>query len=393
MRAGRGTTVTAGGSVGLEGLLEVVVLIAVAVLAHIARTVLAANVDNAILGLLVRVLVHYTARVDTGHLLAHERTKLVKLARGVLVAAVLGEEQRKAVVGEVLDLGVPARSGKVAVAPRVVVEGEKVRADLIGTAVHVQGSLETAFRDIRSRVADRDGSQVLGLDVGTQITGDGLDVWSIELVANLVDDLVTGEECEGVLVLGEFGDSSKDALEISGVVRQGGHGGGSTVDRVALFATRVDIENEVDASISQKTHALGVIGRVVDRVNTDSVDTEVLEVLDVTAANVLRGKRVDTGRVTTGLVINTANVEAVITLVEGWGRNLVSQGARHRLARGLNLSLTVALDCDGGRVGTLGGRARDDAGGREGREKSESLHDLFYRMLRSVKMCTRAGDF
>ena len=58
-------------------------------------------------------------------------------------------------------------------------------------------------------------------------------------------------------------------------------------------------------------------GSVVDSVDTNGVDAELLEVLDVSHAAILVGKRVLCVRRATGLVVDTANVEAVVASEEG----------------------------------------------------------------------------
>lgn len=78
------------------------------------------DLDNAELVVLVRVLVHETARVDTGHVGVHQRLELGEITL-VGDATVLGEEQGEAEPLEHLDLLVPSSGDEVATAPRVVV--------------------------------------------------------------------------------------------------------------------------------------------------------------------------------------------------------------------------------------------------------------------------------
>lgn len=236
------------------------------------------DLDQTVVAALLRILVDETTGVDTGHLGGVKSLNLLELT-GVGVATVLGKEQRKTVASEVLDLLVPARGGEGGgVAPGVVVESEEVGALVIGTAVHVLGHLETVGVDISGGVTDGNLTQVLGLQVGTQVTSDGLDIGGGLGGRTVVDNLVTGEESEGVGVTSELVDSSEDVLQVDVVV---GDLGILTVQRVL---GSVDIQNQVDTSLGEGIHALIVIGRVVDGVNTDGVQTEFLEVLDVTLA-------------------------------------------------------------------------------------------------------------
>lgn len=199
-------------------------------------------------------------------------------------------------------------------------------------------------RGTYSRVANRNLTVVAATDVLTQITSDGLDIGSSRGRRTVIDNLVTGEESEGVLVAGESINSSEDVLEVDIVVRLRGLG---TVDGV--FGS-VDIEHQVDASISQGIHALVVVLRVVDRVDTDGVQTELLELGNVTLATIGISDGVSQVRGATGLVVDTANIETVISLEEG-----------------------IALDGDGSDVRTgLDGGCCQNGGGTDGERRSNS---------------------
>jgi hypothetical protein len=60
-----------------------------------------------------------------------------------------------------------------------------------------------------------------------------------------------------------------------------------TVQRVFW---RVGIQDEVDASICEGIHAGIMVQRIVDRVDSDGVDAEFLEVGDITGTDILVGK-------------------------------------------------------------------------------------------------------
>lgn len=200
------------------------------------------------------------------------------------------------------------RGRKVAGAPRVVVEGKEVTTDFVWAAVHVVGSLHTVLVNIGSGVANGNLTEVLGLHESLGVTSDSLDVRGSEVLGGLADDLVSREKGKGVVVLGKLGDGGEDVLQVSSVVGQNKVFGLAAVEGV--FAG-VDIHNQVDAGVRQSLHAIGVVGRVVDSVDTDGVDTEVFEFLDIAFTDFLVGERVDTRSVTARLVVYTANVEAL----------------------------------------------------------------------------------
>lgn len=165
--------------------------------------------------------------------------------------------------------------------------------------------------NIGSRIADRNLAELAGLEVVSHITSDGLDVGGgLVGILLVVHDLISGEESECVVVLGEHLDGGENALDVGGIVRRTGLG---TVDGVLGV---VDIENEVDASGVERTHALVVISLVVDSVDANNVDAELLEVLDITLANIGIGERILVSRGTTGLVVDTSEVESVLASPE-----------------------------------------------------------------------------
>lgn len=327
-----GTTVTSGGGVLGESALEVGVLIKLGDGA-------AADLDDTVLVGLLGVLVHETTRVDTGHLGVHESLHLVE-GTGVGVATVLRQavslvslkkvdrayscclQNGDTVVGEVLNLDVPSRLLEAGAAPGVVVEGEEVGAGIIATAVEVLGGLHAVVGDIGGRVADGDVAKAAGGHVVLDVTGDSLDIGGSQGgVGLIVDDLVSGEEGEGVVVLGKLLDGGEDALEVDGVVRRVGVG---AVDGVLGV---VDIGNEVDASVGELLHALLVVLGVIDGVDTDGVHTEVLELGNVTTADGGIGQGVDVLGRATGLVVDTTDVEAGAISVESYSSPYQSIGS------------------------------------------------------------------
>lgn len=131
-----------------------------------------------------------------------------------------------------------------------------------------------------------------------------------------------------------------------------------TVDGVLLV---VDIENNVDASISQSIHALVVVHAVVDSIDTDSIDAQVLELGDVSLANIGIGEGIDVGSITTGLVVDTTHVPALAISPESCSWSVMCIILRHCIRIAV---LTSARGRDSGeRRGALAGWLLDRAGG------------------------------
>lgn len=242
-----------------------------------------------------------------------------------------------AVAGVLLNLLVPAGDGvRRRVAPGVVIESEEIGADGIIAAVHVRGHLVAVALHISSRVTNRDGSVAASTDVRPHITSDSLDVRSSECVGIIVDDLVGRVEEQRVVVLGEGVNGREDGLEVDVVV---GHGDGLVVQAVERVEGGVDIQSEVYPSVGELLHAVVVVLGVVDRVDADSVDAELDELGNVALATLGVGDGVLVGGGAAGLVIDTADVEAVaVGVVEGCVR--VSTGD---LEKSLGV-LTIAFD-------------------------------------------------
>lgn len=216
-------------------------------------------------------------------------------------------QEGNAVFAVLLDLLVPAGllEGR-RVTPGVVVESVEVTALVVGTAVHVLGHFEAVALDISGGVTDGDLAVAAGANVLPQVTSDGLDVRGTVGGLVVVDDLVTGEEEESVVVVGESVNGGEQALKVVLVV---GRAGVATVERVL---GGVHVEGEVDAGVGEGRHALVVVGGVVDSVHTDGVDAQLLELLDIALAPVDIGNGVLSVRGAAGLVVNTANVEALV---------------------------------------------------------------------------------
>lgn len=190
-------------------------------------------------------------------------------------------QDSNAIVGEVLNLLIPASLLEVRVAPRVVVEGEEVRSHVIGATVHILSRLHTVRGHIGGRVANRDFAKTTGVHVVLHITSDSLDIGSrLVSVLFVIDDFVAREEGKRVGVLGKHLDSGENTLKVLGVVR------GTRVAAVDGVLGVVDIENQVDAGILEGLHTLVVVRGVVDSIHTDGVDAKILEISNVAKANI-----------------------------------------------------------------------------------------------------------
>lgn len=246
---------------------------------------------------------------------------------------VIDSQKREAVVFEGLDLLIPARLCEAGAAPRVIVEGEEIGADVIRAAVHVLGGLDTVFVDVSGGVAHRNLAKLASLDECLDITSDCLDVRGGVVLFFLANDLVAGEKGQRVVVLGKLAHGSKNVLQISGIV-----GKISPVRATSVKGVLggVDIDDKVDASLVQCLHAVVVVGSVVHGVDANGVDAEVLELLDVTSANFLVGEGVDAGSVTAWLVVDTPDVETLAVGPEGCKVRLacrIGHGQRRRRER------------------------------------------------------------
>lgn len=234
-------------------------------------------------------------------------------------------QERDAVVGEVLGLHAPVGLLEgVGVTPRVVVESEEVAASAIRAAVHVRSHLHAVLRNISGRVTNRDLAVTAGVDVRPHVTVGGLDIRGALGRLVVVDDLISREEHKRVVVLLERIDGSEDALKVDLVVRPGGL---LTVDGVERV---VDIQGQVDASVGEGLHALIVVGRVVDAVDTDGVQAKLLELGNVTLARLGVGNGVFVGRRSTGLVVDTTDVETLSAGEKGCDRS-ANKGANEAL--------------------------------------------------------------
>lgn len=271
-----------------------------------------ADLDETIVAVFLRVFIDKTTRVDTSHVSAVERGNLLEFAF-IGVAAILGQEEGETIASEVLDLLIPARSGEGGrITPRVIIESEEVGPLVRSTAIHVFGHLKSVLLDVCCRVADWDSSVTTVADVLTHIAGNSLDVGSALRAARVVDDFVAREECQCVVIISKSINGSKDVLQVDVIVR------GIGICSIEGVERCVDVEDEVDASICQSTHARIVVGSVVDSIDTDGIDAQLLKFCNVSLAAGLIGNGISQIGGATRLVVDASNIETVVASEEGW---------------------------------------------------------------------------
>jgi hypothetical protein len=122
-----------------------------------------------------------------------------------------------------------------------------------------------------------------------------------------------------------------------------------------------------------------VVGGVVYSVHTDGVDAQLLELFDIALAAVDVGDGILRLRRAAGLVVDTANVEAVFAGPEGCSQWLVEVGLASKQS-----TRTIALDGDLGHAAGAGasgsllelgrGGGGGGEGGRSGGDSNSVLH-------------------
>merc|ERR1712087_260617 len=207
--------------------------------------------------------------------------------------------------------------------------GEQGRP-VIPTAGEVDsGSINIVF-DIGSGVSDRNLTVGLCVEVTLDVTGDGLDVGRSVGVVRIVDNFITREEEKEVVVTSKHINGCEHRLEVDIVVA-----GVESVRACTVESNiwSVHIKSQVDASLIQHSHSLVMVLAVVDSVDTDSVDAESLELLDVAAQSLGVEQRVFCLSGTSRLVSNTTDVETLAAS----GVECIASGLNGRQAAALAL--------------------------------------------------------
>ena len=182
---------------------------------------------------------------------------------------------------------------------------------VVGAAVHVVGELHAVLRHVGRRVADGHGAVAAAPEVAAHVARHGLDVAGGQGARDVVvDDLVAREEGERVAVPGELVDARKHALQVLCVVRR------ARVEPVDRVERVVGVDDDVDAGVGERRHALVVVRRVVGDVDADRVDAQLLELRDVALADGRVRQGVRHGRGPSRLVVQAPDIEASLARPE-----------------------------------------------------------------------------
>ena len=285
--------------------------------------VIAGDLDETIIVLLLEVHVDDATREDIGHLVRVKSLGFLEdtaLSTAGGVATVLGEEDGDGVVAEEVNLIlVSGTLDGVLAAPLVDVITPVVDGLVLVTAVEVVGDLGTNLGVVVGGIANTHPALDVLLDVVLGVTDSSLDVSRSVGVGGIVGDLVTGEETDDVGVLAHLIDDIGVALEEGGippgVVAVDGEGGLG------------QIADNVDAGVVEKLHASGVILGGIDGVGTDGIGAGGLHDGNITLAGLRVGEGIE--EFTSGclaasasgvlLVGNTLDVELGAVFVEELG--------------------------------------------------------------------------
>ncbi|EEQ36275.1 hypothetical protein CLUG_00397 [Clavispora lusitaniae ATCC 42720] len=159
-------------------------------------------------------------------------------------------------------------------APFVHVDTEKVCSFVFVSASKVVGQVDTDVHVIVGRITHRNGSVALLLDVCLGVSDGSLDVGRGIGVGNLIGDFISGEETQDIGVVVELVDDRGVTFEQSDVPLRV-----QTVDRQVWLG---QVGNDVDSGVGQSVHTFGVVKRSVQRVDTDHVGLQLLQVRNIT---------------------------------------------------------------------------------------------------------------
>ena len=173
------------------------------------------------------------------------------------------------------------------IAPGVVIEGKEITSLVVGTTVHVFGCLVTVGRNICSGVAYRDFAVSTVSKVLPHIASDRFDIRGCSGgCRRFINNLVAGEESQGVGVWCKCVNGSEYALKINIVVRW------RRIDSIDRVKRTVNVEDKVNASCGKSVHAGVMVDRIVDRVDSDRVDAQLGELCDISLASRKVGNRI-----------------------------------------------------------------------------------------------------
>ena len=189
-------------------------------------------------------------------------------------------QERNAIASVVGNECVPARCrvGRW-IAPRIIIDGIEIRSLIIGSAVHEIGHQLLVLLHVRSRVSDWDRSIASAANILLHVASHRLHIWGTVRVAGIVNHFIARQERHGISVVGEGIDCSKNGLEVDAVVRFLG------IVTVQGVQGRVGVQDEVNPGVGEGIHAIVVVSGIVDRVDTDGVDSELGEIWNIARAS------------------------------------------------------------------------------------------------------------
>lgn len=208
------------------------------------------------------------------HVRSIESRNLGESARLNFVATIFGEEDGNIVAFKLCSTLVETRLGKARVAaPRVDVVTPEVDGVVTVATIKVGSQVIANLGIVVGGISDANSSVVLGLDIGLHVTNSSLDKSTGIGVGIVVGDFIASKETHDVGVAGKaVDDGGVASVEIIVPSRVGTNDG---------VAGRGQIGDNVDASIVQHLHALVVVGRRVDGVDTDGVGSHSRQVGDI----------------------------------------------------------------------------------------------------------------
>jgi hypothetical protein len=157
----------------------------------------------------LEIHVHNTTGPDLSHGVAIKGLNFSKLAGGDIVATILGEEDRNRVVGKLLGAVFVSRFcvGR-GTTPRVNVVSPEVDGLVRCLAVEVVGHVLTDSGNVSSGISDTHRAVALLLDVLLHVPNSRLDEGTGIRRGNGIGYLITCEETNGVVVLGQLVDDA-----------------------------------------------------------------------------------------------------------------------------------------------------------------------------------------
>ncbi|KAH3661586.1 hypothetical protein OGAPHI_006434 [Ogataea philodendri] len=237
-----------------------------------SRNTVTVDGNQTVVVLLLEVHVHDTTRPDICHFIGVQSLNLGELSWSVSVTTVLGEEGWDGEVGELLSSVLVTRAAETRVTtPLVHVDTVEISLDVIVTTSEEVCGWDSGLGVIIGGVTNRNVSVSTVLHVLFHISDGSFNEWGSIGVGRVGDHLITGKETEDIVVLVEHvNDRGVSLVQVHGPGRTGGLDG--------LFRSG-KIRDHVNSGILEQLHTSIVVSRGVDSIDSDDVDSEVLEVL------------------------------------------------------------------------------------------------------------------